>query len=66
MYIRLAPPRKRGAAKSGLQAFATRQFLDIPVSVYNIIWAEIESCTFVLAACLSTYGPLVRTLASRV
>ncbi|KAF2687595.1 hypothetical protein K458DRAFT_484867 [Lentithecium fluviatile CBS 122367] len=33
------------------------------ISVSNIIWAEIESCCSVLAACLPTYGPLVRSLA---
>ncbi|KAF2705433.1 hypothetical protein K504DRAFT_460186 [Pleomassaria siparia CBS 279.74] len=33
------------------------------VSVNNIIWAEIESCCSVVAACLPTYGPIMRSLA---
>ncbi|KAI0448082.1 hypothetical protein F4803DRAFT_496430 [Xylaria telfairii] len=33
------------------------------VSVNNVIWAEIESCCSVIAACLPTYGPLIRSLA---
>ncbi|CAJ2513881.1 Uu.00g020000.m01.CDS01 [Anthostomella pinea] len=32
------------------------------VSVNNVIWAEIESCCSVIAACLPTYGPLIRSL----
>jgi hypothetical protein len=37
--------------------------LPIDASVNNIIWAEIESCCSIIAACLPTYGPLVRSLA---
>ncbi|KAF2788807.1 hypothetical protein K505DRAFT_420871 [Melanomma pulvis-pyrius CBS 109.77] len=33
------------------------------VSVNNIIWAEIESCCSVVAACLPTYGPIMRSIA---
>ncbi|KAI0398798.1 hypothetical protein F4802DRAFT_114603 [Xylaria palmicola] len=33
------------------------------VSVNNVIWAEIESCCSVIAACLPTYGPLIRSFA---
>ncbi|KAI1163885.1 hypothetical protein F5B18DRAFT_651209 [Nemania serpens] len=33
------------------------------VSVNNVIWAEIECCCSVVAACLPTYGPLIRSFA---
>lgn len=33
------------------------------VSVNNVIWAEIESCCSIIAACLPTYGPLIPYLA---
>ncbi|KAL5117423.1 hypothetical protein ACEQ8H_004739 [Pleosporales sp. CAS-2024a] len=32
-------------------------------SVNNVIWAEIESCCSIIAACLPTYGPLMRSMA---
>ncbi|KAI2607959.1 hypothetical protein GGR54DRAFT_389835 [Hypoxylon sp. NC1633] len=31
------------------------------VSVNNVIWAEIETCCSVIAGCLPTYGPLIRS-----
>ncbi|KAI4869231.1 hypothetical protein F4820DRAFT_444353 [Hypoxylon rubiginosum] len=31
------------------------------VSVNNVIWAELESCCSVIAGCLPTYGPLIRS-----
>ncbi|KAI1135012.1 hypothetical protein F5Y05DRAFT_396265 [Hypoxylon sp. FL0543] len=31
------------------------------VSVNNAIWAEMESCCSVIACCLPTYGPLIRS-----
>ncbi|KAI1746572.1 hypothetical protein F4782DRAFT_545041 [Xylaria castorea] len=33
------------------------------VSVNNVIWAEIEGCCSIIAACLPTYAPLIRSLA---
>ncbi|KAI0886272.1 uncharacterized protein GGS22DRAFT_126785 [Annulohypoxylon maeteangense] len=31
------------------------------VSVNNVIWAELESCCSIIAGCLPTYGPLIRS-----
>ncbi|KAI1249468.1 hypothetical protein MGN70_009081 [Eutypa lata] len=31
------------------------------VSVNNVIWAQVESCCSVIAGCLPTYGPLIRS-----
>ncbi|KAI1113332.1 hypothetical protein F5Y14DRAFT_441882 [Nemania sp. NC0429] len=33
------------------------------VSVNNVIWAEIEACCSIIAACLPTYTPLIRSFA---
>ncbi|KAF1976713.1 hypothetical protein BU23DRAFT_565402 [Bimuria novae-zelandiae CBS 107.79] len=45
------------------QQSTTDGSLAADVSVNNIIWAEIESCCSVVAACLPTYGHLVRSMA---
>lgn len=43
---------------SNIQPYANRKYTD--VSVNSVIWSEIEPCASIIAACLPTFGPMVK------